>query len=389
MIDLMCPTIKAPCNAPRSAPNKVQNKVSYADAHNFARAWASRLAWALSAAAALCACGGGAPTAAPAAAAPASAPTAGTPPSSGKVFALMDPGESALSMNRYAALASVDGLAFRGLWGALESRQGSYEWSPLDAAMDAVRAQNKRLTLHVAVSGQAAPAWLSTAGVSYYSAQSPLGVVTGPLPWDRVYLRHITTFVAALAAHIRSRGDSDLVALVSDGAPVSEMTLVGCQNNLLGNAPYNRSVYLEAWRTTVTAYAQAFPATTLLISAPVPLICANDGDGNAFYSEVMNYALSQTSAVGIFAADLKASGTGSQRMEQVDASIKSRASVNFQTIWSATNDPTGRLQGSLDQAVCKGWSFGGRYFEIYKADIDNPSSTIQAAVARARAGPGC
>ena len=355
-------------------------KVSCVDARSGARASLLRLAWALSAAATLSACGGGSP---------AMAPAAGTPPASGKVFALMDPGESTLSMNRYAGLASVDGLAFRSLWGALESRKGVYDWSTLDAAMDAVRAQNKRLTVHVAVSGQAAPAWLVADGAAYYSAQSPLGVVAGPVPWDSVYLRNIATFVAALSAHIRSRGDMDLVALVSDGAPISEMTLVGCQNNLLGTVSYSRSVYLDAWRTTVAAYAQAFTGTTLLISAPVSLICANDADGKAFYSEVMNYALSQSSAIGIFAADLKASGTGSQRMDQVDESIRSRASVNFQTIWSATNDPNARMQGTLDQAVCKGWSLGGRYFEIYKADIDNPSSTIQAAVTRARTGPGC
>ena len=214
MTDPMYRTIKALC----------------VDACSGACARVLRLAWALSAAAALSACGGGGGS-------PAMAPAADTLPSSGKVFALMDPGESGLSMNRYAAMASVDGLAFRSLWRALESRKGVYDWSALDAAMDAVRAQNKRLTVHVAVAGQAAPAWLSTDGAAYYSAQSPLGVVTGPVPWDSVYLRNVATFVAALSAHIRARGDMSLVLLVSDGAPISEMTLVGCQP---GRAPVPR-----------------------------------------------------------------------------------------------------------------------------------------------------
>lgn len=307
----------------------------------------------------------------------------------GKVFALMDPGESSSSMQTYAAMAGVDGLAYRSLWSSVEPQAGVYNWTNLDAALDAASAKNKKITLHVGMTAQAAPAWLASLGVGYFSANSPIGPVSGPIPWDSTYLQRVKSLVAAMASHIDSRGSTGLVEAVSDGAPTAEMSLAGCQNNMLGNTPYSRNSYLNAWQTTVSAYAQSFPKTRLLISAPVQVICGNDNDGQAFYLDVMNYALNHAASVGVFAADLNASGTGSQRMSQVDTSIKDQAGIFFQTIWSYTNDAGNRMQGSLDAAVCKGWSLNGRYFEVYKADLNNAASDVQAAIARARTGPGC
>ena len=315
--------------------------------------------------------------------------TVPTVPASGKVFALMDPGEASSSMRTYAAMASVDGLAYRSLWRALEPQAGVYDWSSLDAAFDAVRGQGKSLTLHVATDGQALPSWLASVGAAYYTASSPVGPVSGAVPWDAVYLQRIKSFVSALGAHVRDRGDLDLLAAVSDGAPMAEMSLVGCQNNMLGSYPYSRSAYLQAWQQSASAYLQAFPGKRLLISAPVRSICANDEDGQAFYTDVMNDALGQSAAVGVFAADLMASGTGSQRMGQVDASVLGRSSVNFQMLAAYSTDSGLRMKGTLNQAVCDGWNLNGRYFEVYKADLQNPAPDVQEAVARARTGAGC
>lgn len=292
-------------------------------------------------------------------------------------------------MQAYVAMASVDGLAYRGLWSSFEPQPGTYNWSNLDAALDAASAKNKRITLHVGMTAQAAPAWLASMGVGYFSANSPLGPVSGPIPWDGVYLQRVKSLIAAMAAHIDARGGTGLLEAVSDGAPMAEMSLAGCQNSMLGSTPYSRSSYLAAWQATVSAYALSFPKTRLLISAPVQVICGNDNDGQAFYSDVMNFALQHAVSAGVFAADLNASGTGSQRMSQVDMSIRGQAGIFFQTIWSYTNDANNRMQGPLDMALCKGWSLNGRYFEIYKADLNNAASEVQAAIARARTGPGC
>lgn len=330
------------------------------------------------AAAIVAACGGGASLTAPPAA------------TAGQVYALLDPGETAASAARFAALASVDGLAFRALWSRLEPRAGSYDWSSLDTIADLARSHGKRLTVHVAPD---TPSWLPGLGAQTYTGTSPLGPVSGLVPWDATYLARIGSFMAALAAHVRARGDAPLLAVVSVAAPVAEMSLPACQRGMLGSSvTYDRAKYFGAWRASIDAHHQAFAAAEfaqlrLVVSAPVREICRPDGDGSAFYGEVMDEAARITPRAGVFMADLNA--RGSQRLAQVGESVRARAPLHFQTIWSYSDDPSRRFEGPLADAVCFSWRSGARYLEIYKADLLNSDAAVQAAIASGRSGAGC
>ncbi len=301
----------------------------------------------------------------------------------------MDVGDSTALLDSFAARETVDGLALRTSWGMLEPQDGVYEWSTLDAAFDTARARGKQVTLHIGASSLGVPRWLAALGVAMYTYTTPMGAaVTEPLPWDAIYISRYTRFVAALAAHMQTRGDTSLLYAVSDGVPVAEMSIVGCRNGILsGGTPYSRSSYLNAWKTTIDAHAAAFPEPRLFISSPIAIICIPDNDGKAFYTEVMNYALEKSAKATVFAADLNA--LGSARLAQVDASISTRAAIAFQMIWSATNDTQNRMQGALKDALCKGIGNGARYFEIYKVDISSSDAAIQDAIQRARAAQPC
>lgn len=306
-----------------------------------------------------------------------------------KVFTLTDVNDSTSVLESFAARPTVDGLAFRTAWGLLEPQDGVYNWAALDAAFDVARTHGKQITLHVGASSIGVPRWLVAQGVAMYTFSTPRGMsITEPLPWDATFVLRYTRFVAALAAHIQARGDTRLLYAVSDGAPVAEMSILGCQNGAMSNGTaYSRTSYLNAWKTTVDAHAAAFPATRLFISAPVIVICRPDNDGKAFYTELMNHALAKSAKTTVFATDLNAAG--SSRLMQVDTSIRPRTAIAFQTIWSFTNDPQNRMRGTLKEAVCHGISSGARYFEIYKTDISSPDAMIQNAIQRARAGQPC
>lgn len=304
-----------------------------------------------------------------------------------KVFALMDPGESSVSMAQYAAMATVDGLVYRARWRDLEPTAGNYDWTTLDAAFDAVQARGKQLTVHIGTSGGAWPDWLASIGAVTYSYAGPLGTVTDPLPWDGVFLARFDSFVAALAAHIQGRGDMGRLNAVSVGAPVAEMSLVGCQNNALGGFAYSRASYQSAWTTTIGSYRNRFGAAAVLVSAPVSAICLPDSDGSAFYSAVMTSAATTTGNLAIFATDLNA--LGSRRVSQLDVSLRQQFHINLQAIWSATNDPSNRMAGTLKDAVCQGLRLGAGYFEIYKGDLSSSDATIRSAINTARTGSGC
>lgn len=306
----------------------------------------------------------------------------------GKVFALTDVGDPKALLDDLASRPAVDGLAFRSAWRVLEPQDGVYDWSALDAAMDIVRTRGKRLTLHVGVSSIGIPAWLPAAGAATYTYTTPMGTVTDLVPWDATFAARYTRFVSALSVHVQARGDAGLLHAVSDGAPVGEMSLPGCQGGSLSNGTaYSRASYLAAWKNTVDAHVAAFPSVALFISAPVGVICKPDNDGQTFHAEVMNHALGKSPLATVFAADLNA--LGSVRLAQVDAAILSRASTAVQTIWSSTNDAQNRMQGTLRDAVCQGLAGGARYFEIYKSDITSADVAIQGAIQLARAGRPC
>ena len=306
----------------------------------------------------------------------------------GKVFALLDPGESNSNMQTYAAKSSVDGLAYRAVWKSLEPTAGNYNWSSVDNALVAASANNKKVTIHVGASGGAWPSWLPGLGAQTYSYSSPQGNVTDPIPWDAVYIQRYNQFVAALGQHISVNGKLSVIQAVSADAPVSEMTIVGCANGFLsGGVTYNRTSYLNAWKSTIAANAAAYPGKPILVSLPISFICQNDGnDGKSFMTQLMT-AAGAAAPVSYYAADLNA--VGSARSAQADASLKSSHGINYQTIWSSTNDTQNRLQGSLSSAVCYGWNAGSRYFEIYKADLSSSDPGTVSAIARARTGSGC
>ena len=309
---------------------------------------------------------------------------------SGKVYALLDPGEPTASISQFASMASVDGLVYRAVWSKLESTPGSFDWSTLDTAADITRAAGKRLTVHIFAD---LPGWLPGLGAQTYSYTSPIRSGTAAVPWDSTYLRRHGDFMTALAAHVLLRGDADVLSVVSVGAPVSEMTLVGCQNGMLGNTiAYDRSKYLGAWETSVASHRYAFSngafsLVTLVVSAPVSEICRPDGDGTAFYAELMNRIQPIAPGTGMFFADLNA--LGSARLAQVSAGTLSQSKLYFQTIWSYTDDPTNRFKGPLRDGICHGWRAGSRYFEIYKPDLLNTDPAVVSAIAAARTGAGC
>lgn len=287
----------------------------------------------------------------------------------------------------YLAKPEVDGVAWRATWSSVEPSDGTYDWSRLDAALSAAAAANKRLTVHIGVSGGAWPGWLTMAGAHTYSGTSILGgTITDPVPWDSVFLARYSRLIQQLADHISGRGQAGIVRAVSVGAPVSEMSLIACDTGTLGSGAsavvYSRSSYLSAWTTAANATLAAFPGTAVVVSAPVLQICRPDNDGSAFYTDLMM----QIPNAAIFAADLNA--LGSQRYAQVASPLRNRALL-FQTISAKTGDTANRMQGTLSSAVCAGRAAGSRYFEIYKADLNSGDSAIQTAIGQARGTSAC
>ncbi len=301
-----------------------------------------------------------------------------------KAFALMDPTDRTDAYRTYLKNDQVDGVAVRTDWSQLEpDADDSYAWGRIDEAMAVAKEYGKNVTLHILGSSFGAPpTWLYQAGAASYSYSSPNGQSrTDPVPWDPIFLSRYADFMKDLAAHLSTAGYLDRVEYISVAVPVPEMSLVACRGGqLTSSVRYSRASYLDAWKSAIGAAQEAFPHTRKLITAPVAVICAPDNDGAAFYHDVLSYALTRSpDQFAIFATDLNAQG--SFRLRAVSGDL-TRAPVALQFVWSATNDPSGKMQGSLHQAICKGVTeYQAGYLEVYKDDLRNPDAAVQSAIA--------
>ncbi len=227
------------------------------------------------------------------------------------------------------------------------------------------------------MSSGAAPSWLASKGIQTYSATTPRGTTTEYLPWDAAYLSAYTSFMTRLGEHLAGNAT---VAHVSVGAPVSEMTIVGCSNGMLGSIAFQRASYLAAWRTTVDAVEGAFPGAGVFVSLPLSFVCAGDGGGAAFATDLQTSFAPTTSW---FAADLRADG--SVRSGQ----LPTGGAIGFQPTWYVTGDATNKVGGTITSMICAGWNRGSRYFEFYKQDLASGSADLTSALAAAHTGAGC
>lgn len=300
-------------------------------------------------------------------------------PAPADLFALVRPDDARIS--RLLASPRIDGISLQLGWGEVEVADGTYRWQALDNTIDAASTARKRVTLHILPLPQP-PQWLEQAGARMYDAPDRSGRPQRlPVPWDPIYLARFSSFVRQVAHHLTATGRSKLVAAVSVAAPVPEMSLYPCdRGSLVPGIAYDRSAYLAAWEQMIGAYAAAFPSARKFISAPVEWICRPDSD-QRFYRQIIGYARARYGkAFWMFATDLTANG--SSRLKPY-RDLVGPVSLAYQTIWSATGDPTHRLEGTyprnLEQAVCRGLADGARYFELYPADLLSSNPNLQAA----------
>jgi len=285
----------------------------------------------------------------------------------------------------------VDGLAVRLGWSGLEPQEGTYDFTRLDTVLAAVKAQNKKATLHVAATEfqGATPTWLEAAGAKFYTYSFRGRPPTKePVPWDPVYLAKWSAFLPKLAEHLKASGYLALVENASIAVPEPEMNLVGCANGMLDGAsvPFDRSQYLAAWKQMVDLYHSVLPTVNKLVSAPQNGICGLDND-KEFYRNLMDYALAKDAPrFWLFAADLSAKG--SDRV-QTYADYEGKASIGFQPVAAFTSDPNHWVKGSLLDLYCSGLKMGAVYFEVYSADLANQDPAVQQAISAIHTPTSC
>lgn len=187
----------------------------------------------------------------------------------------------------------MDGIAIVISWSAIEPSLGQYQWTTLDSWLQQAITSGKKIDL-IVTGGSAAPTWLFDVPPSGAGAHplnftiSPHSGATGQCdsetiaaPWDTAFLTQWDAMLVALAAHLKSIGAYNAVALLritginrtTDElrlpAETAQSTGLSCVSDALTtwqNAGYKPSRLLQGWDSITTSFKKSFPDKALSIA---------------------------------------------------------------------------------------------------------------------------
>jgi hypothetical protein len=187
---------------------------------------------------------------------------------------------------------SIKGGLYQLYWSQIETAQGKYDWSKIDAAIATWKAAGKGVALRIMWSSSGywpdpaaktpTPKWVFTAGARY-ALHKPSGTEV-PLFWDPIYQKYAHQFIAALSA----RYDSNPTVMFIDATPGAETNpyRMGTiddndptfRDTFLKTAASDGSKYsatlwwstLQVWATTIKSYFPTLPVLITLNKAGMP-----------------------------------------------------------------------------------------------------------------------
>jgi hypothetical protein len=293
---------------------------------------------------------------------------------------------------------SVDGVAARYTWDAIEPREGVYRWGLIDNLVTLTHQHGKHLAFGVQA-GVRTPEWVYAAGVPSFSFVwdrfwgPPLcSVQTIPIPWDPIYVAKWTAFEKALVA--RYSGNPTVVQLKLEGlnAWTDELSLphrlrptpiVGANCASFDDtanwvaAGYTRTKVLEAWLKIVQPI-ESYPAfAAMLVPSGFPPI---DDAGKLIRGVTADSVFSsEVLATGFATWPLQFAGQNNGLNDIVVWAPRVSAAAQGLT----TGDQmVGPLPGSaLRTAIDLALAADAQYLEIYSSDLldRNQQSTLAYA----------
>ncbi|HTY57154.1 MAG TPA: hypothetical protein VMB26_18240 [Candidatus Binataceae bacterium] len=287
--------------------------------------------------------------------------------------------------------ARIDGIAIRVGWSAVEPADGVYDWSGVDALIQQVTAEDKKVSINVEA-GWKTPSWLYVEGAQGFNfiwdkAWGPAfcSIVTIPVPWDPVFLAKWEDFVAAFGAKYGSNSLVSHVKLTGINYETGDTLLPSnsAENPIHGGKclsnndtknwlaiGYTRTKVENAWLDIAAAFNAAFPEREFAgMFAPggFPPI---DDDGKRISGSTVDRQLSldlinQGEMVygrGRFIA--QSNGLSATYIYSGVADAAAYVNTGYQMV--------GVMGLSLWSAAIKALDADAMFLEIYETDLTNP-----------------
>ncbi len=252
--------------------------------------------------------------------------------------------------------SNVDGMSFWSQWNLIEPQSGVFDWSNLDAHVNAATAAGKHFTLTIEA-GVNTPQWLYGLGASSVT----LSQGTVPIPWDPTYLQYFKGMVARMGAHYSSNP-------ALDGVHITGLNYVHGETHLINSNVADCAAWMRVGYTS-----------TLVVSSFSQILTefTDDFPGVQLASMIMpgGFCLNATTIDDTMDGKLLALGGWVPQNNGWN---------NHWIMLGMTGDQEGYALGSslpaaLNLALAQPDT---RYLEIYHQDLNNPMLTASIAAAR-------
>jgi hypothetical protein len=289
----------------------------------------------------------------------------------------------------------VSGVDLLMQWDNVEPAPDTFDWSVLDCVFAQADAHHKFVALAF-VPGFESPSWvLQMPGVQTQSFKfSYLGHAPArplPLPWNETYLHAWFAFVGAVAARYANNPEFRLIEVSGPTSVSAEMSLPDREtgDTALPDSAHGSDIaewislgytpdrYVNAWKESFDKFHELFPHQYLgLALYPGLPIGSNGAEDRRERVATLNSVI----AVGM---------RYQQQLDLQENGIKGRPTqpsgpeynavrdhcgnivTGLQNAGSATTAP--QIQGSLSRSLDHVLAAGVDFWEVYVADVDNPS----------------
>ncbi|WP_421800521.1 PKD domain-containing protein [Haliscomenobacter sp.] len=262
----------------------------------------------------------------------------------------------------------IKGILVRVGWNLLETSDDVYNWALLDAQIAAAKSYGKKVSLGIG-NGPATPAWVYTAGAQKLQSAHPiLGNISLPLPWDEVFLKKWTEFVAQLGARYQQDTTITLVYITNSTSNGIEMQVPLDVTPSWTSLGYADAKIINSWKTVMRAFKAAFPGHYL----------SNDfhpvNGSNVVADSVYAYAIqSMPRQYGASAWwwTQKNTGVYPAQHDILQHSAQNAPFTGVQMAYNGTSDSIAFGAGGFPAALQLAIKNGVCYWEVWNQDILN------------------
>ena len=269
----------------------------------------------------------------------------------------------------------VQGFDWTVAWGVLEQASGAYQWDVLDKAV--TTAANAGFTSQITVlPGTFAPAWVIAAcpkvTVTLLHTQQ---VVTIAVPTSTCFLDDWKAFITALGTHLATA--SGVTSVQASGlGDQGEMTLSPTTSGTWADVGVTTASLLAGWKQVLTAWRSSLPTSmpaALAIEEPLGI-----GVSNVLAPLIPWVHSHFKSKVWVQQNALRATTPETSGYWPILKNASRWTDTGWQMFGYGTEN------GDLQTAFGIGLASHARYFQVYLADIIDPTQTAALEYLAAR-----